>query len=250
MFNQKNLVQRITGKFGKEMNRTYFLNLLLLTSFLALNVNCESGVLENLLQTEENIIESLTEDNFDENINNGSPKQWIVSFMAPWCPHCVQFAPTYKEFGKMIYASSAYPNLKLGFVNCSTHSSLCTKMGVHAFPALFTFIDGFKYQYNMPGGRGVEDQTKFITDYSKDSNGVAIVKVNETKDEYKMPYIAISPDTKLPDTSTVFRQDVKNFKDKNPIMSIILSSIALLSVGSLMAYGMMYFFFGKKQYLL
>jgi len=42
---------------------------------------------------------------FHENVL-ASEDAWIIDFYAPWCGHCVQFAPDFEKAAKVIFQSS------------------------------------------------------------------------------------------------------------------------------------------------
>lgn len=51
----------------------------------------------------------LDSSNFADFVKNS---EWLILFFAPWCPHCMQFMPTWKEL-----ATQTFPKFKLATVD-------------------------------------------------------------------------------------------------------------------------------------
>ena len=67
-----------------------------------------------------------------KNFKDGDGEQpWLVDFYAPWCGHCVQFAPVFESL-----AAKLEGKVKLGKVNCQFEQYLCQLTGIRAFPTI------------------------------------------------------------------------------------------------------------------
>ncbi|RCN39571.1 thioredoxin [Ancylostoma caninum] len=56
---------------------------------------------------------------------------WIVDFYAPWCGHCVQFAPVYEQIAKALDGK-----VKLAKVDCDQWPGVCQGAQVQAYPTV------------------------------------------------------------------------------------------------------------------
>jgi thiol-disulfide isomerase/thioredoxin len=58
----------------------------------------------------------------------------FVKFYSPFCHHCIDLAPIWKELAEKM--SKEHPNLHLAEVDCLANGDLCNDNGINAFPAL------------------------------------------------------------------------------------------------------------------
>eukprot|EP00047_Mylnosiga_fluctuans_P011103 m.19621 g.19621 ORF g.19621 m.19621 type:complete len:139 (+) comp3457_c0_seq1:441-857(+) len=82
----------------------------------------------------------------------------FVKFFAPWCGHCRNMAPAWKQLAGN-YKDSA--TVKIAHVDCTQHSSACSENGVQGYPTLILFHNGQKVE-NYNGQRSIEAFTAFI----------------------------------------------------------------------------------------
>jgi len=59
---------------------------------------------------------------------------WLVDFYAPWCGHCVQFAPHYSKLAKNLKGK-----IKCGKVNCDNSPYICREVGIRAYPSVLFY---------------------------------------------------------------------------------------------------------------
>ncbi|GLB33372.1 putative thioredoxin [Lyophyllum shimeji] len=79
----------------------------------------------------------LTPDNFNDSTAKGL---WFIEFYSPYCGHCREFAPTWKQLVEE--AAHTTPSVKLAQVNCAVHGDLCNEKGVPGYPTLRMYHDG------------------------------------------------------------------------------------------------------------
>eukprot|EP00088_Acartia_fossae_P068785 TRINITY_DN879_c1_g1_i10.p1 TRINITY_DN879_c1_g1~~TRINITY_DN879_c1_g1_i10.p1 ORF type:complete len:406 (-),score=166.65 TRINITY_DN879_c1_g1_i10:400-1617(-) len=93
---------------------------------------------------------SLTEDNFKDEVSAGPH---FVMFFAPWCGHCKRLAPTWDTLAEK-YNKDADQEVKIGKVDCTQQTALCSAQDVTGYPTLKFFKsgaekeDGVKYRGN------------------------------------------------------------------------------------------------------
>jgi thiol-disulfide isomerase/thioredoxin len=83
-----------------------------------------------------------------------------MMFYADWCPHCQQFAPTYKaaatHAAEFTCRDGAAAKLHFGAVSCVDQRALCDQFQVQSYPTLF-FL-----QYK----NGKSEQPKFTAEHN------------------------------------------------------------------------------------
>lgn len=72
---------------------------------------------------------SLTQDNYEE-ITAG--KTVFIKFFAPWCGHCQELAPAWKQLDNGFESDQGL----IAEVDCTTEETWCEKMGISGFPTL------------------------------------------------------------------------------------------------------------------
>ncbi|GMR52370.1 hypothetical protein PMAYCL1PPCAC_22565 [Pristionchus mayeri] len=66
-----------------------------------------------------------------------STEPWLVDFYAPWCGHCIQFAPYFEQIAKTMEG-----RVKLAKINCDMWPGVCSGAQIRAFPTIRFFIGG------------------------------------------------------------------------------------------------------------
>jgi len=119
----------------------------------------------------------LTEDNFKDEVSAGPH---FVMFFAPWCGHCKRLAPTWDTMAEK-FNKDAEQEVKIGTVDCTQQTALCSAQDVTGYPTLKFFKsgaekeDGVKYR----GNRDQAALEKFI----RESMGLAEPEAAEAAPE-------------------------------------------------------------------
>ncbi|XP_065834380.1 dnaJ homolog subfamily C member 10-like [Oscarella lobularis] len=71
---------------------------------------------------------------------------WLVDFYAPWCGHCVQFAPNFERVSELMEGK-----VKCGKVNCDEQRHLCNQAQVRAYPSLYFYEGANGRRQNLVG---------------------------------------------------------------------------------------------------
>ena len=82
-----------------------------------------------------------------------SQEPWLVDFYAPWCGHCVQFAPVYEKIAKMLEGKA-----RLAKVDCDRYPAICQAAQVRAYPTIKFFPGTFRGERQNPTGMHVQTQ--------------------------------------------------------------------------------------------
>lgn len=70
---------------------------------------------------------------------------FLLEFYAPWCSHCVQLAPQYKNIANVL--SAAPHGFAVGKCDSSANPALAARFDVQSIPTLFLFRDSKTYRY-------------------------------------------------------------------------------------------------------
>ncbi|KAI1141926.1 thioredoxin-like protein [Hypoxylon sp. FL0543] len=109
----------------------------------------------------------LTADNFDKEVKLS--KFLVVKYYSPYCPHCIDFAPTYQTLYEYYYTSKApsdpksdtsaisfekYYDIRFAQLNCIAYGDLCTKHDIQSYPQTIIYKDGEKAD-TVKGGKSM-----------------------------------------------------------------------------------------------
>ncbi|GBF92518.1 disulfide isomerase [Raphidocelis subcapitata] len=80
------------------------------------------------LYSGDDAVAELDDDSFPQ---GDSDWVWLVEFYAPWCGHCQQLAPKWRQV-----ATKLKGVVRVGAVNCDVHKALCGRHGVRGYPTI------------------------------------------------------------------------------------------------------------------
>eukprot|EP01023_Acetabularia_acetabulum_P024569 TRINITY_DN2369_c0_g1_i4.p1 TRINITY_DN2369_c0_g1~~TRINITY_DN2369_c0_g1_i4.p1 ORF type:complete len:749 (-),score=166.87 TRINITY_DN2369_c0_g1_i4:288-2534(-) len=128
-------------------------------------------------------VTTLTTSNFQSLITDSNIPA-LVEFYAPWCGHCQQFAPTYKNIADKLQGI-----VTVGAVDCDEDKKLCSEYGVSGFPTIKIFpADKQKNPYTgkiskIPTDYQGQRSAKAISDAAKaELNDLFISKISSLPD--------------------------------------------------------------------
>jgi DnaJ homolog subfamily C member 10 len=91
------------------------------------------------------IVVELTIDNFDLLVSyRPTGEIWLIDFFASWCGPCIQLAPQWRRFARML---SVLNNVHVGSVDCVTQELLCSQHHVGSYPTIRLYPVGTGAQY-------------------------------------------------------------------------------------------------------
>uniref|UniRef100_A0A672KNU7 Protein disulfide-isomerase A3 n=1 Tax=Sinocyclocheilus grahami TaxID=75366 RepID=A0A672KNU7_SINGR len=129
---------------------------------------------EPVPESNDDPVKVVVSDTFDEIVNDPE-KDVLVEFYAPWCGHCKNLEPVYKELGEKL---SGDPNIVIAKMD-ATANDVPPNYDVQGFPTIYFVPSGQKDQpQRYEGGREVSD---FITFLKKDATNPLIL--DESRDE-------------------------------------------------------------------
>lgn len=103
--------------------------------------------------------EPLTEKGFGREMQSGLH---LVEFYSPYCPHCVQFAPTWEEAWRQFHPQGEKLNITFSQVNCIKDGDLCNAEQILAYPAIRLYgPQGFIKNYPDDFAKTEEDLIRF-----------------------------------------------------------------------------------------
>ncbi len=91
----------------------------------------------------------------------------LTNSLSPWCPHCIEFAPTYQTLYEFYYTNKVpgesshtsfekYYDIKFGQLNCIAYGDMCTKHNILSYPQTSLFVDG-KFYGAIEGGKSLPE---------------------------------------------------------------------------------------------
>ncbi|CAG8972507.1 hypothetical protein HYALB_00001199 [Hymenoscyphus albidus] len=104
---------------------------------------------------------------------------WFVKHYSPYCPHCIEIAPTWQTLYEYYYTSkvvpsgpadtattsmntfTAYYKFKFGSLDCIAYGSTCTEHGIAAFPTFILYKDGEELK-RFTGSKKMKNISSFI----------------------------------------------------------------------------------------
>ncbi|KAK7081976.1 DnaJ subfamily C member 10 [Halocaridina rubra] len=64
---------------------------------------------------------------------------WVVDYFANWCGHCINMAPEYRRFARMV---ANIPELNVASIDCAEHSHICRSQGISGYPTIMLYPSG------------------------------------------------------------------------------------------------------------
>lgn len=107
----------------------YFVIILCLSSTLIL---CDDNNNTNQSKEEDNGIIILTDENFEETVNKY--EFMLIEFYAPWCMHCQEFEPIYKQIAQKLKSQNSV--MRLAKIDGTTNTKTADSMNIEGFPTL------------------------------------------------------------------------------------------------------------------
>lgn len=89
-------------------------------------------------------------------------KNHFIMFFAPWCGHCNRLAPTWEELAQTFNKDES--EVKIGKVDCTTDTALCSDQDVTGYPTLKFFRTGESDSVKFRGTRDLASLTAFINE--------------------------------------------------------------------------------------
>jgi len=131
-----------------------------------------------VVSTSEGKLSVITEDNWRDVLTG----EWMVEFMAPWCPACRGLQPTWEEFAGW----SEDLEIGVGQVDVTTSPGLSGRFMVTALPTIFHVKNGVFRQY-----RGARDKDSFIS-FVEDKKWNQVEEISSWKDPSSMQMSLVS----------------------------------------------------------
>merc|ERR1711915_814500 len=154
------LKRKETGNFGCQLYIKKFNKMLRIGIIL--------GLLCLLNVPTDGKLTTISEDNWQVMLKG----EWMVEFMAPWCPACRALSPTWEDFAGW----SEDLDIGVGQVDVTTSPGLSGRFMVTALPTIFHVKDGVFRQY-----RGARDKDSFIT-FVEDKKWTQVEEISSWKD--------------------------------------------------------------------
>uniref|UniRef100_A0AC34RN72 DnaJ homolog subfamily C member 10 n=1 Tax=Panagrolaimus sp. JU765 TaxID=591449 RepID=A0AC34RN72_9BILA len=97
------------------------------------------------------LVEKFGQEFYTEVLQSSEPH--LVDFFAPWCGHCVQFAPVFEKIAKMLEGK-----VRLVKIDCDAAPGVCQAAGIRAYPSVRFYPGSFRGERQEPAGIHVQSQ--------------------------------------------------------------------------------------------
>jgi len=151
-------------------------------SYTPITASTPTDILSNISHIINGDVISLTKDNFAQ-VRAGD--KWLVEFYAPWCGHCKQLTPIWKQLATE--AKKKGSDFKVAKLDANAEQELGKEFGVTGFPTI-KLIHGDKV-FTHEGARTVKGFFDFVANPPppKVEEEVEIEYVDETEEEEVQP---------------------------------------------------------------
>jgi protein disulfide-isomerase len=91
----------------------------------------------------------LTPENFVDSVE--STKYMLIKHYSPYCPHCIDYAPTFQTLYEYYYTSkpegsdeafTKFYDYKFAAVNCVVYFDMCQQHQIRSYPSTILYVDG------------------------------------------------------------------------------------------------------------
>lgn len=109
----------------------------------------------------------LTPANWDKEIKQS---RWmLVKHYSPYCPHCMDFAPTYQTLYEYYYTSKPaedttfikYYDFRFATINCVAYSDLCQEHDVQSYPTTVLYENGVSSEF-VRGAKDMQEVSQIV----------------------------------------------------------------------------------------
>lgn len=192
-----------------KMQMSRFFIALVLTLSIFSSIHCAEQAEKSSL------VEILTDSNFDDVTSTG---KWLVEFYAPWCGFCKKLAPIYDSASIKIAENQL--DLRLGKVDCTSETSVCSRFGIGGYPTLKYIRKGITTSYE--NGRALENFIEFAERVS----GPAVQPIQfdalESLSNYDVAFLLVTNQDDA--AEQVFSTVASYFQDSAKFFSLNLGS--------------------------
>lgn len=153
-------------------------------------------------------------------LNNLVESRFVV-FYAPWCPHCIHYAPEYIRIAHEI--SDEVPSIKFFAVSCTAHKSLCKNEKITSYPTVLAIRAGA----NVTSAVRVE-RSRSAQQLLDALNQNTTISNEKKKKHQNFREVKNSQRDMSVSTQNIAAQNVKSRSTMRPIFALSMLSLALL----------------------
>ncbi|KAH6692411.1 thioredoxin-like protein [Plectosphaerella plurivora] len=117
----------------------------------------------------------ITPDNFEKQIH--AFKHIVIKHYSPYCPHCIDYAPTYQTLHEYYFTSKAVGtdtsftelyDFRFAMINCVAYFDLCSSLKVASYPSTIIYKDGTAVE-TIKGVKSLDVLTEAIEPYLEEA---------------------------------------------------------------------------------
>lgn len=153
-------------------------------------------------------------------LNNLVESRFVV-FYAPWCPHCIHYAPEYIRIAHEI--TDEVPGIKFFAVSCTAHKTLCKNEKVTSYPTILAIRAGA----NVTSAIKVE-RNRSAQNLLDALNKTTTISNEKKKKHQNFREVKNSERNMSVSTQNIAAQNVKARSTMRPIFALSMLSLALI----------------------
>ncbi|KAI1268922.1 thioredoxin-like protein [Xylariaceae sp. FL1019] len=180
----------------------------------------------------------LTDESFEKETK--ASKFMVVKYFNPYCPHCIDFAPTYQTLYEFYYTSAATKDatepkatvpfeeaydIRFATLNCLAYGDVCAEHDIVAYPRTVIFKDGERADM-IAGAKSMDQVADAIeAQIEKENPGTRPKKLS-----LPQPEATEAPGFRRPGAKSSAAKDTKPVKDTKPAKPTVTPNIEGTSV--------------------
>jgi len=149
----------------------------------------------------------------------------FVVFYAPWCPHCIHYAPEYIRIAHEI--TDQEPDIKFFAVSCTAHKTLCQTEKVTSYPTILAIRAGTNVTSAVKVERSRSAQG--LLDALNNHTTISIERKNKHQNFRDVKLSVENSERSMSgSTQNSIVQNAKSRPTIGPIFALFMLSLALL----------------------
>lgn len=131
----------------------------------------QSHNIGNLVSSQGSRVLNLGE-NLPDLVKQGTNRNWLIKFYAPWCYACQRLEPIYHRVAEKIYHN--HDHLLVGRVDCTKYNNVCQHYDVQSYPTILFINRDSRYEFSSS-----ERSVELIVNFAERLHGPDVKELND-----------------------------------------------------------------------